>query len=329
MTMRVRGFALTGAAVLLMASAAADDSTASLSAGGIIFTKTTPVRMADEDLYISPKLVRIRFSFANDTGKDVETLVAFPLPDIDTNEFSETGIGVIGADAVNFVGFTAEVNGKKVPLQTEQRAFYDGRDVTALLNTMGAPLNPVVGDNFKILDALKGKSRQGLLDAGLAGDEGEGHLHPHWTVKTRFYWKQVFPAHKTIVIRHSYQPVTGWFLFTDSEFEKPAGDTVPATETFCMDAGTQKIARTKLKVRKEQQGSSGVLAAYVTDYILSTANNWNGPIGRFHLTLDKMKPNNLMSLCWDNRLIKPSPTRFETTLKDFVPARDIHLLVLE
>ena len=44
--------------------------------------------------------------------------------------------------------------------------------------------------------------------------------------------------------------------------------------------------------------------------------------------LDKLKPNNLLSLCWDGPLKKTGPTTFEAELKNFSPKRDIKLLVL-
>jgi hypothetical protein len=72
-----------------------------------------------------------------------------------------------------------------------------------------------------------------------------------------------------------------------------------------------------------------MLNAYETDYILKTANNWNGPIGRFRLVLDKLKPDNTLSLCWDGELKKTGPTTFEAVRTNFAPTRDIHLLVLE
>jgi hypothetical protein len=74
---------------------------------------------------------------------------------------------------------------------------------------------------------------------------------------------------------------------------------------------------------------SSPLSVSETAYILKTANNWNGPIGRFHLTLDKLKPENVLSLCWDGELKKTGPTTFESTLTNFAPTRDIHMLVLE
>ena len=92
----------------------ADDSTAQLKAGGIVLTQGTPVKMAEEDLYISPKEVRIRFAFTNPTTKDIESLVAFPLPDLDMAEFWGSGAGIVTTDARNFIGFKAVVDGRPV-----------------------------------------------------------------------------------------------------------------------------------------------------------------------------------------------------------------------
>ena len=78
--------ALLAGAALVAAPSLADDSSAALATGGVVFTKNTPVRMAAEEPYVSPKTVRVRFNFVNETPKDVGTIVAFPLPDIDTNE---------------------------------------------------------------------------------------------------------------------------------------------------------------------------------------------------------------------------------------------------
>ncbi len=315
-----------GAMLLAATAAMADDSSAALGAGGIVFTKSTPVRMKAEDLYVSPKQVRIRFEFANDTDKDIETLVAFPLPDIDANEFTESPLGTITDDPVNFIGFKAVVDGKPVTFKVEVRAFYKGKDVTAALQAVGAPLNPVAQSGYKQLASLKGAQRQALLKADLADEEGE-YLHPHWLVRTNFYWTQRFPAHKTVVVEHSYQPVTGQSFFGKFNLTDKENTDV---RDFCIDPPTKARLVAMTEARLKAKAANGeYLNAYRTDYILKTANNWNGPIGRFHLTLDKLKPENTLSLCWAGDLKKTGPTTFESTLTDFAPKQDIRMLVTE
>ncbi|MDE2184177.1 MAG: DUF4424 family protein [Alphaproteobacteria bacterium] len=315
-----------GAVLAAALPAKADDSSAMLSAGGIVFTKSTPVRMAAEDLYVSPKAVRIRFEFANDTAKDVETVVAFPLPDLDTAEFWGSAVGTLTDDARNFVGFTAKVDGKPVAFRIDQRAILKGKDVTDELLTAGVPVNVVAGEGYRQLDALSPDKKKKLIAQGLA-DGGADEFVPQWTVKTAFYWTQKFPAHKTVVIEHSYQPVTGQSFFSPGDMKR--SDKYDNVD-YCFDEPTWATLRTKSAAAKKAQGDAGgYLNAYQTGYILMTARNWSGPIGRFHLTLDKLKPDNVLSLCWDGALKRSGPTTFEFTQTNFTPARDIHLLVLE
>jgi hypothetical protein len=320
---------VAGALLIAAAPAFADDSSAALGAGGIVFTKNTPVRMAAEELFVSPKAVRIRFEFVNDTAKNVDTIVAFPLPDIDTHEFVVSALGEVVDDPVNFVGFKAVVDGKPVAFKVEQRAFVKGKDVTALIASTGLQINLVAGDGWRKLDALSPDKHKRLIDGGILETDGAGNYYPKWLVRTKFYWTQRFPAHKKVVIEHSYQPVTGQSFAVPTEFDGSMEN--PFAKQFCMDAATLARVKAMMKAHKGTPDglSPGMLIAYETDYILKTANNWNGPIGRFHLTLDKLKPDNALSLCWDGELKKTGPTTFEAARTNFAPARDIHLLVLE
>ena len=314
------------AALAATFGAHADDSSAALGAGGIVLTKNTPVKMAAEDLYVSPQAVRIRFEFFNPTKKDVETIVAFPLPDIDTYDFWGSAIGTVTDDPGNFVGFKATVDGKPVAFTVEQRAFVKGRDVTALVVAAGAPVNPVTGEGYDKLSKLPRDKQKALIAAGAAeGDASE--FVPQWTVRTRFWWTQKFPAGKTVVIEHSYQPVTGQFFFSTQYGKR----TDKQNAEFCFDAPTWASldARTAQKKQPGSEDSGTYMNAYETDYILKTANNWQGGIGRFHMTLDKLKADNIISLCWDGELKKTGPTTFEFTAQNFAPARDVHMLVLE
>ena len=75
--------------------------------------------------------------------------------------------------------------------------------------------------------------------------------------------------------------------------------------------------------------SGDYLTQYTTEFVLKTANNWKGPIGKFHLTVDKMAPANVLSMCWGSDLRKTGPTTFEAARENFAPARDIKILVLQ
>jgi hypothetical protein len=101
---------------------------------------------------------------------------------------------------------------------------------------------------------------------------------------------------------------------------------------FCMDPPTlsrihKMLAAAEQRDEKAKQSIGDMLQITTTEYILSTGNNWKGPIGRFHMTLDKLKPENTLSICW-NGLKKTGPTTFEFARTNYAPDRDVRMVVL-
>jgi len=320
------------AALSLALPALADDGSSQLGAGGIVFVKSADIHMAKEDLYLSPDKAKIRFEFANDSGKDQDVLVAFPLPDVDVATFYGEAIGTVGKDPVNFVGFTTTVDGKPVAFRAEQKALVKGRDVSAALRAAGLPLNlTVVPSGYDLLGKLTKAQKDALAKAGAVAIESDGSATALWMVQTRFYWTQHFPAGKTVVIAHSYAPVTGGgqYIVNKESEETNRSDWI---KPFCIDNGSvahlaAMATNPKLRPAVDTSLDSNVLLGSVTDYILKTANTWKGPIGHFHLTLDKGDPKAVLSLCWKGDLKKTGPTTFEFSADNFAPAQDIHLAV--
>ena len=325
--MRRIGACVVLASVALAPAALADDSSAMLGAGGIVLTRNADIRMASEDLYLSPTAVKVHYVFANDSAQDIDTIVAFPLPDIDNYEYSESPIGTTVDATPNFVGFKLLIDGKPVAATAEVRAVQNGRDVTAQVLAAGAPLLVSIGGGYDRMQKLSKAQRAMLAKAGLV-DADDTDLHPKWTTTTKYWWKMHFPAHGTVAVDHSYQPVTGQTFFTTyalSDTQELAG----YVKDYCIDSGTRATIAAGFAAMKKATGNDGMYNQYTTEFVIKTANNWNGPIGRFHLTLDKAKPTNILSLCWAGNLAKTGPTRFESTLTNFAPKADIKMLVLE
>jgi hypothetical protein len=324
--------ALASAVIALPSSAIADDSSAMLAAGGIQFTKAPDIRMARENLYLSSKQVRIRYEFVNDSGRDIDTLVAFPTPDIDQWNFYEEPIGTVGNDPVNFMNFKVVADGHDVPVQVEQRAFVDNRDVTDIVKSVGLPIDVLVGGGIAKIDHLPAEKKKILEKAGIAEADAPDQEHPKWLVRTKFYWTQHFPAGKTVVVEHNYVPVTGQTFFSTEDLKpgKPAEGGGNSWRTdYCMDAGTLSAIRKRLTASRPAGQDAGLLNIYSTGFILKTANNWKGGIGTLHLTVDKLKPTNIMSMCWAGDLKKTGATTFESTLANVQPKSDIKFVVLE
>ena len=203
------------AGMLAIGAARANDSTAELATGGLVFVKNDAIEMRSEDLYISAAEIRVRYRFFNRTDRDVTVHVAFPLPDIKI-EHSDENVSIPTDDPVNIFGFTTRVNGRKVRTAVEQRVIAQGLDRTRLLRDLGIPLAPHLAKTNRALDRLPRQQWDKLVGLGLAEieeyDVGRGmeqHLAARWTLQTTFFWQQTFPARAETAIEHRYRPSVG------------------------------------------------------------------------------------------------------------------------
>jgi hypothetical protein len=213
----------------------------------------------------------------------------------------------------------------------QQRVSALGIDQTALLIELGIPLAPHLKATREALDRLPAEEQDMLVGLGLAGieeyDAGQGwekHLAPLWQLSTAFYWQQSFPAGKTVTVEHSYKPSVGstaGISFGSKEFRKGPFYEDYARK-YCFD-GTFLAAVDK---RQRPDGNNSLMENRI-EYILTTAANWAGNIAKFHLTIDKGSPDNLVSFCGEG-VSKTGPTRFEMSKENFYPDRDLAIMIL-
>src|SRR3984957_14287825 len=100
-------FAFVAALALSATPSRADDSTASLRAGGLALEKTDKIALVSEDLYLSPRAVKVAYRFRNLTNADVETIVAFPMRDVTGSVDMTVAVPDPGHDS--FLDFTTRV----------------------------------------------------------------------------------------------------------------------------------------------------------------------------------------------------------------------------
>lgn len=319
---------------LLAASggALANDSTAELATGGLVFVHNDKVEMRSEDLFISASEVRVRYRFFNKTDRDVTVLVAFPLPEIRAEQ--EVALALPSDDPVNALDFSTLVNGQPVKTQVEQRAMAAGIDRTQYLRDLGLPLAPHLGTTNDALDRLPREKWDELVRLGLAEieeyDVGKGmqqHLSARWALRTTFYWEQVFPAGAETLIEHRYRPSVGESVGT-ALGGRNAGkeDWFKAYERkYCLDKSFHAAVARARQGGREDYGAP--FAEERIDYILKTGANWSGPIGAFRVVIDKGHPDNLVSFCGQG-VRKISPTQFEMVRKDYRPEGNLSVLIL-
>jgi hypothetical protein len=322
----------------------ANDTTAELAAGGLEFVRNPDVEMRSEQLFVSPRQVRVTYHFFNTTDQAVTNLVAFPMPDI-TVDNPDWNVVVPTEDPVNFLAFSTQANGQPVATQVEQKASAMGVERTELLKSLGVPLAPQLKATYDALDALPKDKWQQLIELGMAetyeyGTTSDGkmqqHLEPRWTLRTTYYWQQTFPPKQELVIEHQYKPSVGASVGTQVGYKPVKNDPQFAAELkkqldgytakYCMDASFVAAAATAQQKAK-QSGKDTLLGEKRIDYILKTGANWDGPIKDFTLTVDKIEPDALLSFCGTG-VKKLSPTQFQVHYTGYDPTSDLAILIL-
>ena len=309
----------------------ANDTSAELAVGGLVFTKNADVSIESEDLTITPDTVTVRYVFLNQSASPVTLTVAFPLPDIDLADGAN--IAFPTADPVNFVSFSTKIDGKPINFTVNQRATLDGRDVTATLRDMGIALLPIGARQLNI-NELPQQTRDRAVAAGLltqsgTNDKGEPLYEPTWTLKTSVVRQQAFPPGKPVAVEHRYRTSVG--LSFDSVLrqglrQKKALDAeVQRYKTsYCIqDDFLKSVDRI---AGADEANKSGLVERRIS-YVLKTGANWAGPIKDFHLVVDKGQPDRVVSFCGDG-VKKISPTAFEVRAADFTPTRDLNIIIV-
>jgi hypothetical protein len=324
----------------------ADDSAASIAAGGLVSRRETHIVMAKEILRISPARIVVDYDFRNDTAEAVTTEVAFPVP-----PYSYGPENPAISDG-SFSDFKLLIDGKTVACQTEAKATLNGKDVTATLIAdkidiaSFGHLKETDGNNPAIhtpdVDRLPKAEQQHLAKLGLFDAEDGWGL---WTVHLQYHWTQTFPAHSTVHIRHEYTPVEGSELMlldtVENVFEhkQPTGDAenvkyaledMKLLEELCPDP--QLLSGMIERMEASGAGYGQYAHPHWVDFILTSANTWKQPIEDFTLIVGRGKPEEpgtqtIVSFCSANNapIEKLDADHFQMHLNNFVPKDELHI----
>lgn len=315
--------------LMLPALAHANDSSAELSVGGLTFTKSDAVAIESEDLAISPTHVVVKYRFLNQSTTPVTLTVGFPLPTIDLAD-PDINYAIPAGGNENFVGFSTEIDGKRVKFQVRQRAVVGDKDITAELKSVGlALLAPPAPEHIAALDPAV---REKLVGAGIVvrvDPDGTPRYQPGWAVRTAFVRRQTFPPGQLVTVTHRYRTSVG--LSQDTVLRKSLRETRGLQQQvkkyiadYCISpdflksvdtlAGADKANVNKLRERR-------------IAYVLQTGANWAGPIKSFRLSVNAGGPGRLLAFCSEGE-IRLNGSAVEVLAKDFVPKKDLKILLI-
>ena len=111
-----------------------NDSSACIGLGGLMLQKNDHIVMMSEDLLLSPSLVRVEYTYFNESETDQELIVAFALPNIGKMWETSESLTKYKED------FKTWVDGKEVTL-------FDSRDSWNFPNNAGCHKSPKASAN--------------------------------------------------------------------------------------------------------------------------------------------------------------------------------------
>lgn len=287
---------LLALAVLVCASAQANDSSFGDDNGTIRLLHQPDISMDKEVLFLSEERVQVDYVFTNNSERDLSVPVAFPMPPM--------YFGM--ADHSELTDFKLWADGR--PAATTRKLVVlldDGSDISKAFAATGWTQDDVAAFTES---GTPPKGRKPLPARWVDAD-----AQPRFTLNEYFVWQQAFPARRSVQIRHAYAPSLSTGVPQPSTYllESYAKDT-------CIEPGT----KTSMQRREGQSG----LAWANLRYVLTTGKNWNGPIKDFQLTIRKQAASDILSLCFDGELKKVDPLTFQFTQANFVPMRDLNIL---
>jgi hypothetical protein len=317
-------------------SGSANDSAASTANGGIQLKREARISMEKERLTIGRTKVTVEYEFLNESDQDITTEIAFPIPAYEY-EFDDTG------GPRTFDDFRIWVEGQEVKYATEIKATVQDRDSTALLHKFGvdvASFGHFSYDDDKLqnydVTKLSKTSQNTMIRAGLIKSDD---LRPQWQVRKTYYWKQEFPAHKILHIRHEYTPAWGWsdlwLQSLDPKRDKKIGSNSREVqpdpiEDSCIDSSLTKrlTDAVALRAKAGSQVPEDIVIFWV-DYILTTANSWKTPIKDFELVVERPKTDLsrswYVSFCWNGKVDRVDSDHFVVRASNFVPLKELHI----
>lgn len=365
----MRRFAVLGAAVLAMLAsegAWANDTSSELALGGLRFVNTDEIAIEREDLFLSPKEVRVRYEMRNLTEHPVTLHVAFPMPAVPVESpagymlFDEQGRQAGRAllefphwGRENFLDFQVKANGRYLAAYQEVKALLpDGSDITAKLRDIGGydlilrPRMFSASGGSSLEDDIGPKILRELEDIG-AVDPGSSKDKvglANWRTLITYHWDITYKPGVTVV-EHSYKPIYGseHVYFGKSAEEWQVKSRQATIDKFCIP-GSEVLRLEEALARQRRNGPASADDEYFwgslyLGYVLTTGANWAGPIRHFHLdiTTDEDHPGveerNFMpvgtvELCSEFPLHRLASGHIEADVDNFIPTRDIHALLL-
>lgn len=341
--------------MLLTCSLRANDTSATVAAGGITYKISDDISMDEEILKLSLEKVDVSYRFFNHQNHEIEETIAFPLPPIPygapkfrddyyptwdeefmVRQYLDENPKNMGDEVFNstlkqklnfatFINFERTVNGVPHSHNYQTRAITsDGRDVTAQLKQNHIPLSFMYLRGFMGEGKLSHspKLRKKIQKLGLLSKKGE----PLWRTETTYFWTERFAPKQETLVTHTYKPHPGYHWMTAKDPKSIddiklyiRGAETPRWSEFCVN---DKDAADLVALMQK----GGPYRVYDFQYILKTGANWKGSIKKFRLEITPPLHTVKTLFCWKGAKQVVKDGEIVSEMENFNPDQNLRIL---
>ncbi len=306
----------------LSTPALANGALTEFAGGGLVFKEAADIAIAREDLFLSTGKVTVHYDYRSDAAGTQHATIGFPMPavPIDGGPDDPSSLADLeGQDVLNYMQFSASVNGVPVETKLHQFAWFEGKDVTARLTALGIPVYLPYDQIDAVFAKLDADAVDGLAEDGLIyRDEERTYIVPGWSYQSVYEWEQDFAPGVTKV-DIAYVPLVGYPSDIGDHYERDEDGA------YCVDDALRQIIA-------DYRDRHIVYEVQTLGYITTTAQYWKGPIGEFNLTIGK-EPTNAeysiiateTSFCGSGEFTE-TPTEFTWSATDYAPEKDVSVV---
>lgn len=286
---------------------------------GLVFKEAADIAIAREDLFLSREKVTVHYDYKSDAAATQTVTIGFPMPPVPIDGGPDDPTMAEGGDGINYMEFSARVNGQPVETKLHQFAWLNGEDITARLEVLGIPAYLPYDQVEATFAKLDRATIDDLVQAGvITADDERTYIVPNWLYQSVYEWQQDFAPGETKV-DIAYTPLTGYPGDIGTYYEDdPDG-------RYCID---DKLRKTIADYRDKNIPYEVATLGYIT----TTATYWKGPIGEFNLTIakDPLDTENQQVGAETAFCGKADATETDAaitwTAKDYVPEKDISIV---
>jgi len=287
--------------------------------------------LSNQNISISSEKIKVVSEYINQSDQDVSQTFVFTTP------------------------LNISVDTQPVQPQLLQHALNsDGRDVSAQLQSLGLPFDPVAA--MQIIDASSNRDTMISKLLALRLIDPKENI-PSWIAQTYYYWQYTFQAGQKTIVEYNYKPniavksvklnnvasmlkapinvmkkavnmAVHWTLEDNvaaNNLQEQLEKYIANIDAYCLGTEDYQAIALSHRLNKDQKP---LIETRALTFKYNSDDLWAKPLDKFTLSIDS-SDNMYPVLCWHDKLQREVNNSIYFSAENYVPMQYISVLYIE